>query len=42
LKEVDQMLNLSELLKKMADDERGPCGCDRVSKKASNVSDDVK
>jgi hypothetical protein len=28
---VDQTLNLSECLKKMVDDERGPCGCDEVS-----------
>jgi hypothetical protein len=28
---VDQMLDLSEHLKKMVDDERGPCGCDEAS-----------
>jgi hypothetical protein len=27
------MLNLSEHLKKMVDDERGPCGCDEASKR---------
>jgi hypothetical protein len=30
---VDQMLDLSEHLKKMVDDERGPCGCDEVSQR---------
>jgi hypothetical protein len=27
------MLNLSEHLKKMVDDERGPCGCDEASQR---------
>jgi hypothetical protein len=30
---VDWMLDLSEHLKKMIDDERGPCGFDEVSQR---------
>jgi hypothetical protein len=37
LKKVDWMLNLSEHLKKMVDDERGPYGCDEASREVSNV-----
>ena len=30
---VDLTLDLSERLKKMVDDERGPCGCDEASQR---------
>ena len=33
LGKVDWMLDLSECLKKMVDDERGPCGCDEASQR---------
>jgi hypothetical protein len=33
------MLNLSEHLKKMVDDERGPYGCDEVSRESNDVGD---
>jgi hypothetical protein len=35
------MLNLSECLKKMVDDERGPCGGDEVNKELMGVRDDA-
>jgi hypothetical protein len=31
------VLNLSEHLKKMIDDERGPCGCDEARKESMGV-----
>jgi hypothetical protein len=35
------MLSLSECLKKMVDDERGPCGCDEVNRELMGVRDDA-
>jgi hypothetical protein len=34
---VDQTLNLLEHLRKMVDDERGPYGCDEVSRELTYV-----
>jgi hypothetical protein len=36
---VDQMLDLSERLKKMVDDERGPCGSDEANRVLMGVRD---
>jgi hypothetical protein len=35
------MLGLSEHLKKMIDDERGPCGCDEVNRESMGVRDNA-
>ena len=35
------MLDLSEHLKKMVDDERGPCGGDEVNRELMGVRDDA-
>jgi hypothetical protein len=40
-RKVDRMLNLSEHLKKMVDDERGPCGGDEVNRELMGVRDDA-
>jgi hypothetical protein len=32
IRKVDWTLDLSECLKKMVDDKRGPCGCDKVNR----------
>jgi hypothetical protein len=31
------MLNLSEHLRKMVDDKRGPCGCDKANRELMGV-----
>jgi hypothetical protein len=36
-REVDWTLDLSECLKKMVDDERGPCGCDEANRESMGV-----
>jgi hypothetical protein len=42
LKMVDWMLSLSEHLKKMVDDERGPYSCDKASLKVSSICDNER
>jgi hypothetical protein len=36
-RKVDWTLDLSEHLKKMVDDKRGPCGCDEVNRESMGV-----
>jgi hypothetical protein len=38
---VDRTLNLLERLKKMVDDERGPCGGDEANRELMGVRDDA-
>ena len=38
---VDRTLDLSECLKKMVDDERGPCGSDEANRGLSSVRDNA-
>jgi hypothetical protein len=38
---VDWMLDLSEHLKKMVDDERGPCGGDEANRELMGVRDNT-
>jgi hypothetical protein len=40
-RKVDWVLGLSECLKKMVDDERGPCGCDEANRDLMDVGDDA-
>jgi hypothetical protein len=38
---VDRTLDLSECLKKMVDDERGPCGSDEANEELMGVRDNA-
>jgi hypothetical protein len=41
-RKVDWTLDLSEHLKKMVDDKRGPCGCDEANSESMGVRDDTR